>query len=118
MNEMKATTSMPARRGLVCVECGAPVPLLVRDYGKGSIRLAICGVCNQVADKYVEYETVLLFLEVLLLKPQVYRHVLYNLPAPMETVAWRFGFRGIATGYMHPNAMATDNRSARSSSSA
>jgi hypothetical protein len=70
----------------VCVECGARVPLLVRDYGKGNIRLAICAACNCVADKYVEYETVLLFLEVLLLRPQVYRHVLYNLPAPMDSV--------------------------------
>ncbi|KAK1943809.1 Protein arv1 [Phytophthora citrophthora] len=72
------------RQGLVCVECGASVPELVRDYGKGNLRLAICGVCNSVADKYVEYETILLFLEVLLLKPQVYRHVLCNLPAPVS----------------------------------
>lgn len=70
----------------VCVECGAGVPLLVRDYGKGNVRLAICGACNEVADKYVEYENVLLFLEVMLLKPQVYRHILYNLPSPMENV--------------------------------
>ncbi|TYZ52041.1 hypothetical protein PybrP1_004835 [[Pythium] brassicae (nom. inval.)] len=69
----------------VCVECGAAVALLVRDYGKGNVRLAICGACNEVADKYVEYENVLLFLEVMLLKPQVYRHILYNLPAPMES---------------------------------
>ncbi|KAG7378349.1 sterol homeostasis protein [Phytophthora pseudosyringae] len=75
---------MLRRRGLVCVECGAPVPELVRDYGKGNLRLAICSSCNAVADKYVEYETVLLFLEVLLLKPQVYRHVLCNLPAPVS----------------------------------
>ncbi|GMF24711.1 unnamed protein product [Phytophthora lilii] len=72
------------RDGLVCVECGAAVPELVRDYGKGNLRLAICEACNCVADKYVEYETVLLFLEVLLLKPQVYHHVLCNLPAPVS----------------------------------
>lgn len=76
--------------GLVCVECGAPVALLVRDYGKGNLRLAICGACNRVADKYVEYETVLLFLEVLLLRPQVYRHLLYNLSAPMDSVRCYF----------------------------
>ncbi|RLN55663.1 hypothetical protein BBJ28_00008973 [Nothophytophthora sp. Chile5] len=80
---MTPTTAMPRRAGLVCVECGASVPELVRDYGKGNLRLAICASCNSVADKYVEYETVLLFLEVLLLKPQVYRHVLCNLPTPV-----------------------------------
>ncbi|POM66947.1 Transmembrane protein [Phytophthora palmivora] len=78
-------SKIPLRHGLVCVECGASVPELVRDYGKGNLRLAICGICNSVADKYVEYETILLFLEVLLLKPQVYRHVLCNLPAPVST---------------------------------
>ncbi|CAI5740808.1 unnamed protein product [Hyaloperonospora brassicae] len=67
-----------------CVECGAPVPALVRDYGKGNLRLAICRACNSVADKYVEYETIVLFLDVLLLKPQVYRHVLCNLPTPVS----------------------------------
>lgn len=83
MTKMTATHSSTQR---VCVECGASVPLLVRDYGKGNVRLAICGVCNEVADKYVEYENILLFLDVMLLKPQVYRHVLYNLPSPMENV--------------------------------
>ncbi|OWZ01397.1 Transmembrane protein [Phytophthora megakarya] len=76
---------MTQRSGLVCVECGASVPELVRDYGKGNLRLAICSVCNAVADKYVEYERILLFLEVLLLKPQVYRHVLCNLPVPVSS---------------------------------
>uniref|UniRef100_A0AAV1UKV8 Protein ARV n=1 Tax=Peronospora matthiolae TaxID=2874970 RepID=A0AAV1UKV8_9STRA len=68
----------------ICVECGAPVSALVRDYGKGNLRLTICSVCNAVADKYVEYETIVLFLDVLLLKPPVYRHVLCNLPAPVS----------------------------------
>ncbi|DBA03932.1 TPA: LOW QUALITY PROTEIN: hypothetical protein N0F65_010585 [Lagenidium giganteum] len=74
----------PVTRDVLCVECGASVPFLVRDYGKGNVRLAICGSCNEVADKYVEYENTLLFLEVMLLKPQVYRHVLYNLPTPLS----------------------------------
>ncbi|KAI9917196.1 hypothetical protein PsorP6_012648 [Peronosclerospora sorghi] len=69
----------------VCVECGTPVPELVRDYGKGNLRLVICTACNSVADKYIEYETILLFLEILWLKPQVYRHVLCNLPAPVSS---------------------------------
>ncbi|GLD95672.1 hypothetical protein PINS_up004350 [Pythium insidiosum] len=70
----------------VCVTCGASVPQLVRDYGKGNVRLVICDACNAVADPYVEYDNVLLFLEVMLLKPQVYRHVLYNLSSPPQLV--------------------------------
>lgn len=80
------TASPEAKRAFVCVECGAQVPFLVREFGRGNLRLAICGACNEVADKYVEYENVLLLLEVMLLKPQVYRHVLYNLSSPMEPV--------------------------------
>ncbi|CAI5734627.1 unnamed protein product [Peronospora destructor] len=76
---------MPPRTNLVCVECGASVSELVHDYSKGNVRLAICNACNSIADKYVEYETILLFLEVLLLKPQVYRHILCNLPSPVSS---------------------------------
>ncbi|RMX66320.1 hypothetical protein KXD40_006372 [Peronospora effusa] len=78
-------SKIPPRTNLVCVECGASVSELVHDYGKGNLRIAICNACNAVADKYVEYETILLFLEILLLKPQVYRHVLYNLPVPVSS---------------------------------
>lgn len=82
--EMETKDTTP--RVFVCVECGADVPLLVRDYGKGNVRLAICSRCNAVADPYVEYDNILLFLEVMLLKPQVYRHVLYNLAPPPSLV--------------------------------
>ncbi|KAL0585452.1 hypothetical protein ABG067_004802 [Albugo candida] len=78
--------------GFVCVECGASVPLLVRDYGGGdkNIHLCICEHCNQICDKYVEYEPFLLFLDLMLFKHQVYRHVLYNRSTPfsLKTV-WR-----------------------------
>jgi hypothetical protein len=35
--------------------------------------------CGSFADKYVEYELILVCLDLLLLKVQVYRHCLYNL---------------------------------------
>lgn len=74
--------------GFVCVECGASVPLLVRDYGGGdkNIHLCICEHCNQICDKYVEYEPFLLFLDLMLFKHQVYRHVLYNRSTPFSLV--------------------------------
>ena len=36
-------------------------------------------VCGSFADKYVEYELILVALDLLLLKVQVYRHCLFNL---------------------------------------
>ena len=34
--------------------------------------------CNEVADKYIEYDTVIIFLDVLLLQRPAYRHILIN----------------------------------------
>lgn len=62
----------------VCVHCGKEVPQLYRLYGKHHIRLAICKQCNSVADPYVEVELTLLTIDIFLLKPEAYRHVLFN----------------------------------------
>jgi hypothetical protein len=37
--------------------------------------------CGEFADKYVEYELILICIDLLLLKLPVYRHCLFNLPA-------------------------------------
>lgn len=34
--------------------------------------------CGQIADKYVEYEALILLYDMMLHKPSVYRHILYN----------------------------------------
>ena len=34
---------------------------------------------KEVADKYIEYDNVILFLDIMLLKPQAYRHLMYNI---------------------------------------
>jgi len=49
-----------------------------KDYGRGNIRLSRCHKCNKLADKYVEFEMVIIFLDLVLLTPQVYRHILFN----------------------------------------
>lgn len=63
---------------MICVECGSPVPHAFREYGKGNIRLTRCDNCHCLADKYVEFEFIIIFLDLLLLRPQVYRHLLFN----------------------------------------
>lgn len=42
------------------------------------MRLTQCSVCRQFADKYIEHDFTLLFLDVVLLKPEVFRHLRYN----------------------------------------
>eukprot|EP01083_Nonionella_stella_P158002 513599_1 len=63
---------------MICIECGAPVNNIYRDYGKGSIRLSHCPKCGKVADKYIEYQLVLILLDLILHRHQVYRHLLFN----------------------------------------
>lgn len=62
----------------ICIECSYPVPLLYSTYsraddrslGKG-VRLTQCPRCQRFADKYVEYDFVVLFIDLVLIKPQV-----------------------------------------------
>ncbi|ORY94474.1 Arv1 protein [Syncephalastrum racemosum] len=61
-----------------CVECGAPVRTLYTQYSKDNIRLTSCEACNEFADKYIEHDFVIIFIDMLLHKPQVYRHLLLN----------------------------------------
>lgn len=62
----------------ICIECGHPVASLYTEYGIGHIRLTQCEHCKSFADKYVEHDVVIVFIDMLLHKPQVYRHLLVN----------------------------------------
>ncbi|KAL6717217.1 hypothetical protein ACLMJK_005132 [Lecanora helva] len=42
------------------------------------VRLTQCPRCKRFADKYVEHDYVVLFIDLVLVKPQVYRHLLFN----------------------------------------
>ncbi|KAJ2656430.1 sterol homeostasis protein [Coemansia sp. RSA 1200] len=71
-------TTTVATTGQVCIECGRPVASLFTEYGVGHIRLTQCANCKHFADKYVEHDVVIVFIDMLLHKPQVYRHLLVN----------------------------------------
>ena len=62
----------------VCVECCSPVPHLWREVSPGNIRLTNCSECGAVADPYIEYEAVLLLLDLVGQRKQPYRHLLFN----------------------------------------
>lgn len=69
----------------ICIECSYPVSSLYTAYssaddrqlGRG-VRLTQCPRCKRFADKYVEHDFVVLFIDLVLIKPQVYRHLLFN----------------------------------------
>ncbi|KAI0158942.1 hypothetical protein LQW54_004348 [Pestalotiopsis sp. IQ-011] len=69
----------------ICIECRHPVKTLWTQYsGAGdpssghNIRLTVCKNCGRFCDKYVEHDFVVLFIDLVLIKPQVYRHLLHN----------------------------------------
>ncbi|KAF2201077.1 Arv1-like protein [Delitschia confertaspora ATCC 74209] len=69
----------------ICIECRYPVKTLYTTYSKADdrslgkgVRLTQCPRCKRFADKYVEHDFVVLFIDLVLIKPQVYRHLLFN----------------------------------------
>ncbi|KAH6688067.1 Arv1-like family protein [Plectosphaerella plurivora] len=69
----------------ICIECRYPVRTLWTQYsGAGdkasghNIRLTVCRNCGCFCDKYVEHDFVVMFIDLVLIKPQVYRHLLHN----------------------------------------
>ncbi|OAP60459.1 hypothetical protein AYL99_05461 [Fonsecaea erecta] len=69
----------------ICISCSTPVKELYTVYSKADdrtlgkgVRLTQCPNCKRFADKYVEHDFVVLFIDLVLIKPQVYRHLLFN----------------------------------------
>eukprot|EP00916_Digyalum_oweni_P007577 GHVL01012790.1.p1 GENE.GHVL01012790.1~~GHVL01012790.1.p1 ORF type:complete len:280 (+),score=61.84 GHVL01012790.1:63-902(+) len=63
---------------VVCVECGSPVNCIYKEFSRGSIRLTTCEQCGKVADKYVECDILIIFIDLILHREAAYRHVLFN----------------------------------------
>lgn len=65
---------------MICVECSnSEIEQLYSEFKSKYIKLTICPDCGKIADKYIEFDNVILFLDIILLKPQAYRHLAYNM---------------------------------------
>lgn len=62
----------------ICIECRHPVETLWSWSSGNNIRLTVCKNCGRFCDKYVEHDYIVLFIDLVLIKPQVYRHLLHN----------------------------------------
>ncbi|EMD88219.1 hypothetical protein COCC4DRAFT_175088 [Bipolaris maydis ATCC 48331] len=69
----------------ICISCRTPVRTLYTTYSKADdralgkgVRLTQCPHCKKFADKYVEHDFVVLFIDLVLIKAEVYRHLLFN----------------------------------------
>lgn len=64
---------------MICTECSRlDIGPLYSEFKSQYIKLTVCPGCGKVADKYIEFDYVILFLDILLLKPQAYRHLAFN----------------------------------------
>lgn len=76
----------------VCVHCGSPCTALYRQLGTSisSIKAVSCQVCgNRAVDPYIEREWLLIAIDVLLIRTEAYRHVLWNTNEFRTTVTWQ-----------------------------
>ena len=65
----------------VCVYCGTPCACLYRQLNNNSlssIKAMYCHNCHRIVDPYIEREGLLVLIDCILLRPEAYRHVLYN----------------------------------------
>ncbi|CAL9738251.1 protein Arv1p [Monosporozyma servazzii] len=63
---------------MICINCAQPAESLYVVYSNNHIQLTDCSTCGKEVDKYVEIDNVILFVDLLLLKPGAYRHLVYN----------------------------------------
>ncbi|KAF5379757.1 hypothetical protein D9615_005740 [Tricholomella constricta] len=63
----------------ICTTCTSFTPYLYTVYASAyNLRLEQCSKCHSFADPYVEHDSLTLLLDLILLKRDVYRHLLYN----------------------------------------
>ncbi|KAL8803703.1 MAG: hypothetical protein Q9182_003035 [Xanthomendoza sp. 2 TL-2023] len=71
----KPTPPNTAKKGEAPVRSKTkPAPAVIG----GDVRLTQCPRCKRFADKYVEHDYIVLFIDLVLVKPRVYRHLLFN----------------------------------------
>lgn len=62
----------------ICIECGFLCRKPYKKYKSGSIVLSQCSECKKQTDKYIECDFVIIFIDFVLQKRQVYRHLIFN----------------------------------------
>ncbi|KAG1738441.1 Arv1-like family-domain-containing protein [Suillus paluster] len=63
----------------ICITCTHTISYLYTVYESAyNLRLEQCSKCMKFADPYVEHDSLTLLLDLILLKREVYRHLIYN----------------------------------------
>lgn len=62
-----------------CVNCGEPAFALYKIYSPAVLKLTKCEMCKKIVDKYIEYDPVIVMIDLVLISKEALRHVLYNI---------------------------------------
>uniref|UniRef100_A0A2L2YKI8 Protein ARV n=1 Tax=Parasteatoda tepidariorum TaxID=114398 RepID=A0A2L2YKI8_PARTP len=62
----------------VCVNCGNNCPTIYKKFSCDIIKLSNCEKCGGLVDKYVETEYSIVIIDMLLLRKEALRHMLFN----------------------------------------
>lgn len=62
----------------ICVHCSTPTQALYVSYGPQHLICTKCKACGAFADPYVEHEAIIVIIDLILVKPRAYRHLLFN----------------------------------------
>nr|ACI49149.1 hypothetical protein Cbre_JD20.004 [Caenorhabditis brenneri] len=75
-----------------CVNCQAAASTTYKKYSEDVIRLTECEKCHELVDKYIEYDVVLVVIDLMLQYVQAYRHLLLNVkierPERLFVIFW------------------------------
>ncbi|TIC69612.1 hypothetical protein E3Q03_01249 [Wallemia mellicola] len=88
----------------ICVNCRQYLENVATIYSFTDSRIELCPACSNLSDVYIGSRNLSLLSDLVLLKPQVLRHLLYNRraePAQSER------FRSLNPGYRHNNVNTT-----------
>ncbi|GAW80536.1 hypothetical protein, conserved [Plasmodium gonderi] len=93
---------------MICIKCGRCNSSLYTVYNKTNIKLNDCNRCNKICDEYMEKNTFLIFMNILFLKPEIYRHIIFNRLQYHEKFIHAFFLKMIIlfliiNAYLHPN---------------
>ncbi|OCF61972.1 hypothetical protein L486_01638 [Kwoniella mangroviensis CBS 10435] len=67
----------------VCTDCAYPAEYVYTTYKtKSNIRLGVCPRCDQFLDPLIEHPDLIILLDLILLKPRVFLHLLFNRGSP------------------------------------
>ncbi|KAF7683297.1 Protein arv1 [Astathelohania contejeani] len=62
---------------LCCIECGKETKSLTTKYSN-YIQVSKCKYCKKKVDKYLEFNNTVLLIDLILLKKNAFRHIIYN----------------------------------------